>query len=845
MVRRFAAGAQEANREGSMATEPRIGWARSAAVWFGAGVLLLATATAWAEPPKDSDYLVLELPLPVMQAPQGGGPPTPATAPQPQSGGAQNQSSPTTQQPGQSGQTPSVLDLPLEQLSNVEVRPQQPAAGGGSAARATPTTTGSILSPAASELPTPVSIGELLEQSPSVSVRRTSSLNLDPRVRGFTSSQINANANGMTQLKTRIDIDSLFSQIDPGIVDNLTIIDGPYTSLYGPGFAFLSADLLPAPRYSNGPQFHGSTIFSTNTNGGQIYNRERLWGGGSDWGFTLSYGLRTGAEYEPGGGSPDFDVPASYRQQDVFLALSADLTAHSRLEFDYIRQDLFNVELPGVAYDIRRSQTDQFNVRFVAQDDPKGPENLVLQFWSERTPYDGNNFSYSKRVTFSNVLIGEPFPQLLGGALISNGLSESLGARALLTLGAKDCLQWTFGGDYRQYSQFYHEQDFQGDGTPAFGGGIFGIPHARQEDAGVFTNLVAPVRKNVTLTMGGRLDRVTDAVDANDPVAIPANTYTPGFAEPSELMGMAYLNSEVKAADWLKLSGGVAFAMRSPNLAELYSDEPFVPVNRFGNSFTDGTSVLRPEENLQFDLGASAKWDRLTLGARGFESTIYDYILPVPSTVSVAVPAGVPAPMNLHRDIINFLPNPADPTINPLADAAALDYRYLNLNRVTLFGGELSGEFRLLPWLALNGTLAYVRGTIHSPVRFIEATHTIVPLPGTEPLPGIYPLNSTVGLRVFEPRKNKWSMELVARFVDDQDRVATRYAELPTPGFGVWYVRGNYQVGEHLRLFSSIDNLFDRVYWEHGSLAIVNPQGTIDFVKEPGISWIFGFEAKF
>ena len=87
--------------------------------------------------------------------------------------------------------------------------------------------------------------GEMAREAPSVSTRRTSAINLDPQVRGYRSGELNATANGMNQVKTRVDIDSALSQIDPGVVDNITVIDGPYTSLYGPGFAFLAVDLLP------------------------------------------------------------------------------------------------------------------------------------------------------------------------------------------------------------------------------------------------------------------------------------------------------------------------------------------------------------------------------------------------------------------------------------------------------------------------------------------------------------------------------------------------------------------------------------------------------------------------
>jgi len=130
----------------------------------------------------------------------------------------------------------SLLDLDLEQLGNVPVRPQSGTASPGSV---TSTPSGTAITPTQSES-AQSSTGELFGRTSSVTLRRTSALSMDPRVRGYHSGQINANASGMTQYRSRIDIDSLFSQIDAGNVESVSVVDGPYTSLYGPGYAFLS-----------------------------------------------------------------------------------------------------------------------------------------------------------------------------------------------------------------------------------------------------------------------------------------------------------------------------------------------------------------------------------------------------------------------------------------------------------------------------------------------------------------------------------------------------------------------------------------------------------------------------
>ncbi len=118
--------------------------------------------------------------------------------------------------------------------------------------------------------------GDLLRELPSVYGRRTSGVSIDPRIRGYNSSELNGSANGVTQYKSIQDVDSLFSQIDPGNIQEIRTVDGPYTSLYGPGFAFITADLVSPRRYDQ-PETHISTVFNYDSNGQGFYSRENVW----------------------------------------------------------------------------------------------------------------------------------------------------------------------------------------------------------------------------------------------------------------------------------------------------------------------------------------------------------------------------------------------------------------------------------------------------------------------------------------------------------------------------------------------------------------------------------------
>jgi len=775
------------------------------------------------------------------------------------SGAAQTAENPTAPAgpaapPASPGKVDDLLNLDLDQLAKVRVAPTPQAPS--LSAPANQIDSGSI------DFNNAGTTGELAREAPSVSTRKTSALNLDPQVRGYNSGQLNTSANGMSEVKTRLDIDSALSQIDPGVVGGITVIDGPYTSLYGPGFAFLAADLLPPPRYANGPEFHSDTSFLYGSNAQTLYARENVLGGGRDWGVLYSYGLRDGNEYLSGGAHPD-RVPAAYRKWDDLFTLSKDLSPTARIEFDYVRCEMNGVQLPGVVYDLDNSTNNQFNLRYIQQEDPKGPKQLELQAWYQRTDYLGDSAQPSKQDFYYQFFTLPPStqPPPAGGVpveTIGQGYSDSVGVRVLSTFGERDWVQWTIGADWRRTEQRYREQSIDASGAIVLSGGdVYGIPKSRMDDVGLLTDLTLPCSDEVSVNVGGRLDYCRAAMDSQDPVVTQFSDptqyyYTPGFAEPQDLLGMAYVTGKVKLTDQCTFNSGAAFAMRMPELAELYSDDPFVPIARVGNSYISGFSGLAPEKDFQLDAGFTTREKTLTYGARGFCAMIWDYIEPAPAFIDPSAPPGL-ATHVLGRNFQDFPPMWRTDlgTASENADTDQAGFQYVNEEFVTLAGGDLFAEARLQDWLSVSGSMAYVCGTNWHPVAFVSAPSwsaadgKTTPLGHSEGLPNIYPLTGTVAIRVFEPKTRKWMVEFSTRIVTAQDYVATSISELPSPGFATFALRGHYRVSEHLRVNLALENLFNQPYSEPGSLVIVNSQGVPTFVKEPGFSALLGMEAHF
>ena len=722
-----------------------------------------------------------------------------------------------------------------------------------------------MLNTAANNYSEATTTGDLLREMPSVSGRRTSGVNIDPRIRGYNSSQLNGSANGVTQYKSIQDVDSLFSQIDPGNIQQITTTDGPYTSLYGPGFAFINADLVSPQRYDH-PETHSTTIFNYGTNGQEFYGRENVWTGSNNWGGFISYGIRGGNDYHPGGDSYDFVIPAQYQRWDGMASFSVDLNRSTRVEFDLLHTEYNHMDMPGIIYDLNNSTNNQFNVRYIVQEDRKGPEQLLVQAWHQETFFEGNSRPY-KFDDFYFPFVTLPVEGDSGDTPVESfaqGHLTSTGFRALRTFGDADSPQWTIGFDYRRVEQRYLERDVDPTGAGVYNGDLFGVPESSMDDGGVLTNLVVPLNDRLTFTFGGRVDYAKAALDVNDPIVTYFNPgtspedmyYQPATDTPAYTLGMAYVMANWKMTDRDTLNAGTGFATRAPSLSELYCDEPYVPIAGFGNSFLEGNSTLTTEKVCQVDLGITSVRGPFRYGARGYYSTIWDYIIPAPAYIcsSNLSPASSYSHV-LGRNFSFFPVQYREDLLYPGAinnDTCMAGYQLTNIELATICGGDLFGEIELRKGMTIFGCMSYNQGENLSRVQFVDSAYngtvkdgTFVRIPGSEPLPDIYPFNGRISLRIFDPEKKKWGTEFVCRMVHSQNRVAYSLSELPTPGFTVFDLRGYYCWSERLRFTLSLENLLNRDYYEPGSVVMLNQNGVPSFIKEPGFTAVLGVDYHF
>lgn len=685
----------------------------------------------------------------------------------------------------------------------------------------------------------------LLEVAPGVAVNAHSPMMHETALRGRRLGQVPAK--GSYWFPARQDLDTMMSKIDSQLVDRITTINGPYSALYGPGLAFYNVELLRAPQYDvgNGFETHSQTVGQYETNGEQFLGRQAFWGGDETWGFRGGYSHRGGSDYESGGG---VEFPASYKSRQADLALGAWLTPDSRIDFQYLRLDQTDVEIPGQFFDINALVTDAFDGTYSLFNQPYF-DSLIVDAWYNRTNFYGDNLRPGKRRTLPNLDQDLPSPAGQQDSVhfrsFTNVMAHSSGFTSAFGWGDVDAERLTAGFDLRYLGQRIDElntvdfetQQLDPQGNPVGPPVIDTIisvsnpqPRGHSSNPGVFVEYQQPVADELKVRTGGRFDWVSmnalETLPAVNPITPPVNAAQDlgGPFDQEFNLGSGFITIDLQATDVVSFNAGCGYAMRPPTMTEMYADGPFIavlPQNIQTSLF--GDPLLDPERQVQVDVGVTTQQDYLRSGARGYHAWVQDYI-----------------------------------TLDLLSNSA---YAYVNTPHATLAGCEAFGECDLLPRVTAFGIMNFVEGRDESRTSTISRQRQLqdpgaqpdersIPLVGPvgtpgnahENLPVIAPLFSRLGCRLHSDEENSpWTVEICANVVNDQDNVATSLRELTTPGYSTYDILCYQRMTDSLTLTGGVRNFTDKNYQTYFDTRQAGNAPVVPLFQ-PGINFFFGAE---
>ena len=121
--------------------------------------------------------------------------------------------------------------------------------------------------------------------------------------------------------------------------------------------------------------------------------RQSFWGGDSDYGYRVGYGIGTGEDFESGDG---VSMPSSYKTGNLDVALGFDLDDHRSLEFNYMRLDQRDVQLPNQVNVIDDLQTDSWELIYTVTDMDL-VDRFTAETWYNTTQLQGNSQDSGKR----------------------------------------------------------------------------------------------------------------------------------------------------------------------------------------------------------------------------------------------------------------------------------------------------------------------------------------------------------------------------------------------------------------------------------------------------------------
>jgi outer membrane receptor protein involved in Fe transport len=673
----------------------------------------------------------------------------------------------------------------------------------------------------------PTDIAQTLQQPSTVqttSIQRRSPVSQDPYVRGYGGARLHSIADGVYWTSARADMDSILNKADPSLVDQITVLPGPYGVRYGPGFAFIDIGMVQTPRYEGGFQAHNRMAWTFRFNGGQIYGTDTVYGGSDCYGFSLTYGQRVGSDYLAGNG---LRIPSSYHVGNLMAQVGFDWGYDSRVEFRYQYVNEWDTEYAAQFFDVNSMVTNAFSIAYT-----KGQLDDVARIetnaWYYDTGYSGDTLNQSKRLDRFPVLqrvdeaLARPKTYEQDGDVFATwyenfngdtlGSLMATGARAALVLEPVEEIQTRIGTDFRMIDQTITENFnmVRRERTTAQDGTIVtdttddelfttNLPKSTLVNPGLYAETTLQWLPYVTTSMGARFDWAYTA--ARNPVPPADDSSLQGELHRNEPLFAGYLTNTLGVTPNWTTQVGLGYAEVVPDLYQRYANGIFLGIIQNGFSRVIGTPALPKERLLQFDLELRADFEQFRGQGGFFHGWLSDHA-------------------TYEANII------ADPT-------GARLLRSVSTDRAAMTGFEAYAEYDWSPLVTPFVGVRYVRGQ---------------DLVIRQPLPQIAPLESTIGVRLEDIEASKpWGLEGGLRMVARQTRFASVRAmytegnvvpvELATPGFSTAYLRGFYRPGRNLNIIGGIENLFDRTYVEHLDLRLPAGQGFGETrVLSPGIT---------
>lgn len=629
--------------------------------------------------------------------------------------------------------------------------------------------------------PVPATDGaDYLKQIAGFSAIRNGGTNGDPVFRGMFGSRLKILTNGSEMLGACPNrMDAPTSYISPQNFDEISVVKGPQTVLYGAASAATVNFSRQPPHFDeSSSSAQGSVMAGSN----QRFDSDlESIIGNAKGSLRLNANSSQSDDYRDG---TSHKVPAEWHKWNADLSATYTPTDESWLELSMGKGD-GEARYAGRGMDGSQFLRESVGLRF----EQKNLSNLVQKLEGQL------NYNKADHI-MDNFSLRQPTPMQMGGghghggmtspqpmahtasgtldtttAMANHDAGMGSGMSGMDSAMAMQLLRKTLSGRLATSLNWLDYTLIGGiDGSHSEHEGRMGGQYsydsmpwdkdAKFEQIGIFAELSKPLAEGQKLVSGLRVDQHKVDYLARD--AAGAAYTTPYASQRRETLPSGFIRLESQWPEqFLTSYVGVGHVQRMPDYWEL-----FTPVHSGSTSAFLG---VKPEQTTQLDAGLNYRQGPWTGWLSGYVGKINDFIL-----ISYHQHAG-------HS--------------GNSAGAKNID--------ASIAGTEAGLAYQFTPNLRTDLNLAYSWGRNDS---------------DDKPLPQIAPLDVRLGMTY---QQDRFSLGGLLRIVDKQSRIALNQGNIvgydlgTSSRFAVVSLNAAYQLNPALNLSAGVDNLFDKAYSEH------------------------------
>jgi len=633
----------------------------------------------------------------------------------------------------------------------------------------------------------PRDIGDIFKSITGFGVIKRGGYAMEPAFRCFKMEQLNMMFDGSLKMAPACPnrMDPNTTHVNPGEIEKIEIVKGPYSVRYGQTMGGIINVITQRPNFGEKLEFHGEAALGYETNGEGKSGRLALSTGNNKFDFFVTGGMKNYGNYFSGW---DKEIASSFKNYDYSAKLGINLALNQRVQVSWrqsFARDVLHAALP--------MDTDTDNSSALTFDYSAKKINDLIFAINVKAYYNDvdHEMSNKLRPNYKVVHAVTPVVSMSYGGKFEIGLS--LAENNIVYVGA----------DYNYIAKDgSRTRDIYINactGMPVPNAPKVGIDKVWQNSntstAGFFVESKNNLTEMLSLNAGVRIDL------SNGNIADPAEDFLALYNGDlktetlTDVSGMLSLNYKINENYALQLAAGRG--VRAPKITERYINHFSIGLDAYEYV---GDPFLKSEKNNQMDLTLTKMGKVFAFQANVFYSYMTDYIS-----------AYVDETINKK-----FLP------CNPPANAK----RFVNIDKATQYGFELSSTYKIIENLSVGGNVYYTHAHNHD---------------YDQPLAEIAPLSSNFSVNY---NRKKFFGVINARFVAGQTRISEVFNESPSDAFNTLDLKIGYKPFKYLEIDLGVNNILDANYYEHLSRPYKN-MDTASLLFEPGRNFLITLRAKF